>query len=802
MRSSLVLPFGFVVLSFLFFPCASPLRSAIPPTENLQALKGTIPELPESTNAEKAKKAVLEVMLERAEMALREGKTDAAEGLLKDVKAGLAVDPEEMARLNAKAGHVTALAPVPVREGNPYLDSLVESAREEMATPEEAWPSKNSGLIPSDFSKVRETRDAASAMRNFVWLYANDASPLKGDPEILKRILRRAGAFIDAYDAADKPENRVKSPFDQIFDQFAVEQAISGLCEFRTLYPGLLLPGQRAIWDRALLKTADRLWKGKTRRKSMETAEAWNLNMETAQMVAVLSLGYFTGNDEMVAKVRSHVDKVLSLMKPDGGFPYHGTGNPACNYHNVLLASLTRIYGLSGYEPIRKALVDTQWKGPVMGRTDEFWTTPFYKAYRWNTAMGTEAGVEAVVALSGNGYVRTLLDRDNKRISRDQIEWYRNDIKPIPLPDHYTIPDRNVGGPRAWYGNFTYAGSFRPPPPGEGGPNTLMGAMTVDGADGRVNSILMAVTPRARILPADVKNAGGEIIDTAWAQFSADMTGAVCVGKNFSASSAAYTLVSRRLRAAQGTVSDWRSEQIWIGFPDRIVGLVSMRPGKEDGSAAYELTGVLRLISGGTTGAIVPKKLEQVSANAYRYGELEITIHSSNYAACEERVVGYRRERYPATELTLVAAFPDGQGTGPVRYPAGTCLSFVVEVRPYWAGGPALVSAKPLENGIMTLSATSGSRTILVLYNPGSQARICPAPENLPEGVRTSVRFSNGESAREPQQDLPATVQLKPGEEAVYVASDDPLGHEPGWASFEQMVNFPRPSLLNHGTAQ
>lgn len=77
--------------------------------------------------------------------------------------------------------------------------------------------------------------------------------------------------------------------------------------------------------------------------------------------------------------------------------------------------------------------------------------------------MGTEAGVEAVVALSGNGYVRALLDRDKLRNGRDQIEWYRNDIKPIPLPDNYTIPDRNVGGPRAWYGNFTYAGSFFPP---------------------------------------------------------------------------------------------------------------------------------------------------------------------------------------------------------------------------------------------------------------------------------------------------------------------------------------------------
>ena len=312
--------------------------------------------------------------------------------------------------------------------------------------------------------------------------------------------------------------------------------------------------------------------------------------------------------------------------------------------------------------------------------------------------------------------------------------------------------------------------------------------MTVDPADGRVNSILMSVGPRARILPADVTNARGEIIDSAWAQLSTDMTGASCIGKQFSACSATYTLACRHLRASFGTISDWRAQQVWIGFPDRIVGLVSMRPSKR-GASAYELNGVLRLISGGSQGALVPKKLEKISENSYRYGQLEITIHSSNYPGCEERVVDYRRERYPATELTFTTPGTGGAKPEPTSYPADACLTFVVEVRPSWAGKPATVSSASSENGILTLCATAGSRTIRVLYNPDSWEKSCPSPGGLPEGVRTSVRFANGESAGAPQSVLPAEVKLKPGEEAVYVASDDPLDHEPGWASFEQMVN-------------
>ena len=44
-------------------------------------------------------------------------------------------------------------------------------------------------------------------------------------------------------------------------------------------------------------------------------------------------------------------------------------------------------------------------------------------------------------------------------------------------------------------------------------------------------------------------------------------------------------------------------------------------------------------------------------------------------------------------------------------------------------------------------------------------------PATLPKGVRTSVRFSDGEICRAPLTVLPAMVELKPAEEAVYVTS-------------------------------
>ena len=51
------------------------------------------------------------------------------------------------------------------------------------------------------------------------------------------------------------------------------------------------------------------------------------------------------------------------------------------------------------------------------------------------------------------------------------------------MPDNYTIVDRNVDGPRAWYGRFNYAATYHAKAATEtatGGHETLMGAMTVD----------------------------------------------------------------------------------------------------------------------------------------------------------------------------------------------------------------------------------------------------------------------------------------------------------------------------------
>jgi hypothetical protein len=519
----------------------------------------------------------------------------------------------------------------------------------------------------------------------------------------------------------------------------------------------------------------------------MKKARAWNLNIETSRMVGVLNLGYYTGNKQMVAKVLSHVDAVLKRMRPDGAWPYHGEGNPSVNYHNNLLGSLLLIYEQTEYKPIAKALVASQWKGPVMGRTDEFWTSPFYKAYRWNFEKYTEAGPEAVVALSKNGFVRWLRDRDI-HADRDQVAWYDADIKPRPLPDRYTIPDRNVGGPRAWYGQFTYAGTFYNPPPKMEGHETLMGAMTVDAKDGRLNSILADVTPRVWMFSEDQIHADGHRVNSAWGVLTRDLVGATTITRNYSISTAVHGITAVYRTAYQGATADWKGRQIWIGLPDRIVGLVSVVPTK-DGAEAHAVNGVLRLISGGAAGAETTKQLKRITDNHYRYGQLDILVHATTYKSLTPIVKKYRSDNYPATELTFSNRDSEPGSPGDrTRFPKESDFRFVVEVRPTWVKAPLKVKMLG-DQQRLGLQVVADRRALQVWLNASSKVlKVSTERKRLPKG-KASLTLSDGLLGRSPFQfKFSPQVSLKPGQHAAVVVSPERFDHTPGWKSFADMI--------------
>ncbi|MEM6630142.1 MAG: hypothetical protein AAF694_10745 [Bacteroidota bacterium] len=760
--------------------------------EQITELNTVVTSLPTATPAEQVKKAVLELALERATNAATVSYNQEAEDLIRDVLSAIDQPASEFIERNPKASHLNGFGPILTPEDNPYLEGLVNSAANALASPDKEFPRTTpSQPVYNDLGGTYGTRSAPSLSRNYFWLFAHEQSPMRFHPELIKRVLRRMHTFADLVSL--DPYRRLGSPFNLWYDQFAMEYAFPAFYEIVELHPHILLPSQKRAWDNMMQAARSAVARG----NGDVWRAPWNYNIETARMLGVLNIGLYLNDQEIVERVLRHADKAMKMQRLDGAMPYHGDDRPSVNYHNVVYGLWLQMYEQTGYEPFRYAIEKSQWKGSTTGRTEEWWTSPFDKAYRWNIQKGTEAGVEAVATFTENPYVRGLIDRNQqltgvvsgKLGGKDAAVWYNPNIPLLPLPNSYTIPDRNIGGPRAWYGDFTYAGSFRPWSEGH---RTLIGAMTVEPEDGQLNSILAEVTPKVWITPE------GENSYSAFAELTDKEISATTISRHYSIGATLHGMKRSRGGSYAGPLSEWKGRQIWIGLPDRILGLVSIVP-EEENAKGYAVHGVLRFISGGTTGAKTLKELEMISPTHYRYGQLDIIIHDQTYTSLTGIVKPYRTSRFPATELTFSdrATEPADAGTEKT-YPMNTDYRFVVEVRPTWADGNELTSVNVLgDQELIGLEAIGNTRSFQVWLNASEEDRQVSLQRNrLPIGIASYVHSEGLLGRVDYQSTVPAQATLTGGQHAVVIVSDQAEDHSFGWTSFSGMVGYPEMEVI------
>ncbi len=387
--------------------------------------------------------------------------------------------------------------------------------------------------------------------------------------------------------------------------------------------------------------------------------------------------------------------------------------------------------------------------------------------------------------------MRGMINRLPILPNRDDIIWYSNNVSPLPLPDNYIIFDRNIVGPRAWYGRWNYAGTFRTMQATEAGHETLMGAMTVDDPDGRVNSILVDITPRVRIFAQDTKDSAGVVTETADARLTTNFKGNTVIGRNFNVSSAQYALTTVKNGAYKGTQAKWQARQLWLGLPDRIIGLLSTVP-TEENAPSYEVTNVFRFISGGTAGALETKTMTAIDDRQYQYGELNIRAHQlMGFTKIEPVVMNYRLPKYPATELTMRESKGlSNTANTLLKYPLNSHLMSLVEVRPTWVTKNVTKAARlQRSDGILAFQVSIENKLFTIWYNPLSTAVNIGTALGKVAGVASSIRISSVNNGA-PSTSIPTYPSLAAGHQMVIVSSPDPQDHLAGWGGFQDLVRL------------
>jgi hypothetical protein len=751
--------------------------------------------------------AVLSVALERAKACLDVGDSKDAGDLISDVEATLAKNPQSLVAPSSQTNTISALRPPMKVDGNPYIAKLVAGANEDLSKPDKPFL-KNTPMVNSFSGLGGETgsRSSGDEMQAWLWLYANPASPLKGDSRVLERYLRVANAYADAIDihgsmslagssasteavkgaplvGAQGSKGNENAPLagQGIFDDFAIAPASCALREFAQLYPGLLLPSQKALWDRAMKTGGAVMWlKAKDRQGTYA-------NIDLALAFEMLNFGLYLDNKEYLDKARFLYEAQEKIIWPDGALAYLGHQNESANYHNSDTRDLTRIYEVNQDPKVLELLKKTEWYGPVTcGKRGEFWTVPSWKD-TWNDTTSIWTGGESVAALTGNPYLRGMNDKlltgksdpykwpSGWYAARLGLPWWRDDVKPLPLPDNYTVIDRNIAGPRAWYGRFNYAATTRPIPESEPGLATIMGAQVI-GEDGGMGNVLMGVYPRIRENKQELSK-DGKYNRSAFAWRTYGLKSAVVTGRTFSAVAGTYQL--QQYQSSQpGKPVDWSGRQLWLGLPDRIIGLVEISPTKE-GATAIDVEGVLRLGTGGTVNGKATK-IEQTGTNSWKYGDLSVTMIAHNGAKIETPEVPYRLPKFPNTEIRVMDEKGAAGAAAPTAYPASFNHWMMVEIRPSWVTTPAVVSRIDDPVGILGFKAQIESKQFQLLFNSRDNDLRC--------SPTVSVNTSLHDSVTGVQVSIPGSLNLKPNELAVLVASPAKEDHLQGWANFQEML--------------
>jgi hypothetical protein len=682
--------------------------------------------------------------------------------LLRNLFCLMALASALFAAASDDAPRITALRAIPAPTANPYLDRLIAGAVADLAKPLPGDP----GVRTATYTAARET---AWKMETYWWLYANPSSPMKGREDVGDRLLDLALGYVDAINTSGGGTKHGAA----FFDDFAIAPASLVFRELPAGHPELLRPEQKTAWDAAVSLAGRKVFQAAAERKGDYA------NIDVAIAFTLLNFGIALNDATMLEKARFLIHAQERNLLEGGGFHYIWSQNESAGYHSTVVDFLARYHEVTGDAKAAELIRASQWHGPGMGRLVDFWTCPSWKQ-TWNQNSGTPSGGEPVIALTRNPYARGLVDPAKASrgpwysLIRSAV-WYTPGVESKPLPDRYTFTDPDTDGARAWYGTFNYATTLRAIPDTEPGHATLVGAQ-VTTPDFRLKQALMGVYPRVRIKPQPAS--GAEYTPHSWAWLTSGLRPARIAARHASVTAGTYQLHAFG-SSRKGQVSDWTATQLWIGLPDRLVGVTQVHStGKT--ARAYEVHGVIRFGFGGTALG-KQAELKPDGEGRFRYGDWTTILHASNFASAKVETVPFRRTQAPVSEIVLRDE-RSPTASGRIDYPSDHPYTFVAEIRA--GNGPdAVVEQLPAPAGLFALRVQIGETSHIAWLNAGTDVRTIQI--RAPAGPASLWR---SEKPTLLSRDIPDSVTLAPGAAFLIIRSPDEADHLPGWTSFEAMV--------------
>lgn len=756
----------------------------------LETLMQQVSALPEDSQSSRLKKAVLELALENVGKLAEGGDSRGAEALVVDIDDAL---KRSAGSLNLVPENI--LPRIPEWDGNPYVEHELDRLKSELSRGDRVVylgqrGAKQFAGKPTGDSDSYNPRVFAAEIRNYAWAGLHPQSPYHGNTEILKRALRRAHAYVDAYTRTDITLEDMS-----VNDFFACYSFLDGLLTLKSGAWEFVLPSQREQW-RAATQKARTAWLS-----YVDKEGGWwdgvsnggfgsfcNHHITKGMIIQFAGLILEDSNHADIAKRVIAMQKIALL--PDGGIRYIGKQNEIYGYHQVNIEKLVRHWELTGDPTAFEILASSRNYYPLStepGNVAEYWTPPYWK-YQWHgSSFGI--GAEIIAGMVGCGYNRMIAQQNleygnpesynHKSKNIIAAPYYRSGLEVKERLDDFIVYDKNLMSPRGRFGPFSFVGTTRDY--GEHpGKMSFMGCMVTDASEREhpLNAALKAVYPKV-LIDSDLPNWQGS------AYLSYREKNSTTVGQAFGSLTTSYDMLMTTFGHAITPV-DWSADQQWLCFPDRIIGSIAVYP-KTSQQKALGVSGHVRLGYG--LDRKNKKEMQSMGAGLYGYGKLRIQLHDHNYEEISVEESGMLRDgRRLATEIV----FRDqrqGEASSLVEYSRENPYCFTVEIRPSWAL-PA-TEVEPFREGDFSgLYIELKGEFFLLVHNRSSQEKVFSLDREAWSTTKQGAlyRSSHGEQAVPVLVDEVSELSVPEFSHQVLVSGSEPRALEPGLYSFDELL--------------
>ncbi|QEK51847.1 T9SS type A sorting domain-containing protein [Pedobacter aquae] len=712
---------------------------------------------------------------------------------LRDATPGTPLVPQKAIGFNPPPLHTTEAT-------NPFIASLNAWASSYLASSFPAFAKSTPGnfVFPQEYN----SRLLGDNIEKMYWLLISPQSNYRNHPELFRRFLMSLYATSDDYLINGSDSNGVPgTTANALNDWFAAPLVTYGWYMSEFSFPDYIPTSLK----QKMRGAADEMGRQFFNRSNIifsqtELLKGIYTNRDISYAEVLIHAGLYRNNNGWIDRAKVLVDSLHQYgLYPDGGYSYIKKQNEVANYHGGTTASLAKIWAMIEYQPawdiISKSanyeILDIE---PL--EVPEYYTAGAWKTM-WNGAthlFSRSASLAPILYITENPYLKSVYDRYHQVYGFDgdplSVTFHKMNLSSSPVPDNFFVYNRNIQGPKARYGRFSYAASGRNVSGNEDfpGAQTIVGAMTTQpgrfaGQD-EMDAALMAVHAKVHVRNFATSTRTTEWTD--WGYMSTKMNAKSNVAKT-AATISTPSILQYQTSGPRGFDTNWASFQQWIMLPDRMVGLVEVYPKDNVATQAGSIDGRIRFTYG-RFGLLNPKVFTiDEPGKRYTYGGLRAIIHQHDFTSVDTAMAGTLRDFVRlASEIRL--RFNLSTGTTPFTYPANTRKFFITEIRRANATGEASVSRLTV-NGVKGLVVRLNGAVYASFRNDNNTNVTLNLDTLMPAGNQHEIHFTRGDNFVPSPQTLTArSYSIAANEQILFISSNDSSILGSPWLNFNQTL--------------